>query len=259
MNYPILKMNLGGISLNNIKKSELTIIIIFIGIAVAMMLYLPLKLKEIGIFALYLGTIFYFIFLVSKLENNLDKKFLTTAGTFVVIGIYYNLIFYNIFKVNYLLYFSLNDYLLSGIKPLVEISPVLLVAYFSFEKIDQKLKIIMYFILLLLYPYFFENNYKFYIYVQLSIIVGIIFKILESMKIIISKTIFSKVLKLYIVLTLSFPFLYANLLKTNSLKFLKDICKIKFYDDDTIYLERLEKFEIFLNKKTNEIIIKEIK
>ncbi|MGL5313986.1 MAG: hypothetical protein ACRC92_12130, partial [Peptostreptococcaceae bacterium] len=142
--------------MNSIKKSELTIIIVFIGIAVAMILYLPLKPKEIGIFILYLGAIFYFIFLVSKLENNLDKKFLTTAGTFMVIGIYYNLIFYNIFKVNYLLYFSLNDYLLSGIKPLVEISPILLVAYFSFEKIDQKLKIIMYFILLLLYLYFFE-------------------------------------------------------------------------------------------------------
>lgn len=245
--------------MNSIKKSELTIIIVFIGIAVAMILYLPLKPKEIGIFILYLGAIFYFIFLVSKLENNLDKKFLTTAGTFMVIGIYYNLIFYNIFKVNYLLYFSLNDYLLSGIKPLVEISPILLVAYFSFEKIDQKLKIIMYFILLLLYLYFFENNYKFYIYVQLSIIVGIIFNVLESMKIIINKTIFSKVLKLYIVLTLSFPFLYANLLKTNTLKFLKDICKIKFYDDDTIYLERLENFEVFLNKRTNKIIIKETK
>lgn len=245
--------------MNSIKKSELTIIIVFIGIAVAMILYLPLKPKEIGIFILYLGAIFYFIFLVSKLENNLDKKFLTTVGTFMVIGIYYNLIFYNIFKVNYLLYFSLNDYLLSGIKPLVEISPILLVAYFSFEKIDQKLKIIMYFILLLLYLYFFENNYKFYIYVQLSIIVGIIFNVLESMKIIINKTIFSKVLKLYIVLTLSFPFLYANLLKTNTLKFLKDICKIKFYDDDTIYLERLENFEVFLNKRTNKIIIKETK
>lgn len=230
---------------------------IFIGIA--MTLYLPLKPKEIGIFTLYLGAIFYFILLSSKFKSCLDSTFLTTAGIFVIIGVYYNLIFYNIFKINYLLYFSLSDYLLSGVKTLVEIFPILLIAYFSFEKIEIKLKIGMYIVFLLLYKYFFENEYKFFIYIQLSIIIGIIFMVLESMKIIINETMISRMLKLYIVLALSIPFLYANFLKTNSLKFLKDICKIKFYDADTIYLDRLEKFDVFLNKRTNEIIIEKIK
>lgn len=255
-------MDLGRGFLNRIKINSLMTTItrfIEIAVAVAMTLYLPLKPKEMGIFILYLGAIFYFILLSSKLKTYLDKTLLTTAGIFVIIGVCYNLIFYNIFKVNYLLYFSLSDYLLSGVKTLVEASPILLIAYFSFEKIEKKLKIGMYVVFLLLYKYFFENDYKFFIYIQLSIIVGIIFIILERMKLTISETIISRMIKLYIVLALSIPFLYANFLKTNSLKFLKDICKIKFYDDDTIYLERLENFEIFLNKSTNEIIIKEIK
>lgn len=236
-------------------------------ILICFLIFIFIKLLPIPFFykirLLFILTIIVFIIRIINETQIIDyleqiPNYISLAGIVLFTGFYYNYIFYSFFNFNPILYFSLEDYTISVLKFLSIEFIILAILIISFKICKNKLYILIVSIFTVLSHYFFQYNNTIIIYVYLSLIIASSLYICEYIKIFNLNSLRKKVLSFHFIFSILYPYCYGEILKNNTIDFLKNNLKISFTDETLIHLDKTSLYNIFLNKKNNFIVIKKI-
>lgn len=183
-------------------------------------------------------------------------NYISLAGIILFTGFYYNYIFYSFFNFNPILFFSLEDYTISVLKFLSVEIIILAILIISFKIYKNKLYIFIVSLFIILSHYFFQFKNTIIIYVYLSLIIASSLFLCEYIKVLNLNSIRKKVLSFHFIFSILYPYSYGEILKNNTINFLKNNLNISFVDGTFIHLDKTSLYNIFINKKNNLIIIK---
>lgn len=220
---------------------------------------LPLPRFSQDRFSFILIASLFFIKIISEtriLSFSKIPDYISIPGVLIFTGIYYNLIFYSVFNFNPLLTFSIEDYSVSILRFLAIEFIILVILAISLNVYNNKFYIVILSIFSYLLTHFFNYSAIVLLYVYLSLIIASSLSILESLNFLRLETIIKKIISFHFLFLILYPYSYAEILKNNSIYYLKNKFDIKFINQRLIFLDKAGANIIYLDKKNNSILIK---